>query len=920
MVRILLLIGIFTSSSHAQILEISPAFPTVNDVVTIIYDATEGNGALTGVNQVYCHTGLITTASTSPSNWLFVQGNWGQVDANVQMTPLGNNKHSITIDIDAFYGFPVNTTVLKLAFVFRNANGSIVGREADGSDIFYDVYPVNGGLQAAIFNPTQVQLVGLNQTFPFKGQSNQPCLLTLKEDGALLSSLNNATLLNYTVTAGNPGTHTLMFEADNGSTLIQDSVIYTVNPPVTYQNPPVGIKNGVNHVNDSTVIFQLYAPEKQHVYLLGDFNAWLPLSNYHMNCSLDSTRWWLTVGGLQAGQTYAYQYLIEGQGRYADPVSTLVLDPNNDSFIGNTTFPNLHPYPTGLTTGVVSLFETVPPSYAWQNTSFNPPAKKDLVIYELLIRDFVAARNYQTLIDTIAYLDRLGINAIELMPNSEFEGNESWGYNPAYHMALDKYYGTPEKFKEFVDTCHGRGIAVIIDMVLNHAFGQNPMVNMYWDAVNNRPAANNPWFNAICPHPPNCWGYDFNHSSNATKEYIDQVNRHWVQEYNIDGFRFDFTKGFANTSASYSLERTNNIKRMADTIWALDPNQYIILEHWCDNNEEEQLADYGCMLWGNVTHGYQNSGKGFPANSSLSNGIYTNRTWTLPHLITYMESHDEQRLMYEAITFGNASNPAHNAKDPYTALGRMQGLAVTFLTQPGPRMIWQFGEYGYDINIDYPCRVCNKPILWNYLQQGRRRQLLDVYKAMLSLRNNYETFRSLDFQASLGAGVKRMIMNHPSMNGLSLVNIDVLPISATPAFQHTGWWYEYFTGDSINVTNVNAAILLQPGEYRVYTDVLLPKPTITSVASLEELENPGFEFSVYPVPLESTCTLKVHSSEFQPIEIQWYDAQGSLVQQHRGLANAGENLIPFDNLNLNPGTYLVLVRLGNSLAHKTVVK
>lgn len=918
--RLLFLLSMYCATLNAQILEISPAFPTVNDVVTIIYDATEGNGALTGVNQVYCHTGLITTASTSPSNWLFVQGNWGQVDANVQMTPIGNNKHSITIDIDAFYGFPVNTTVLKLAFVFRNANGSIVGREADGSDIFYDVYPVNGGLQAAIFNPTQVQLVGLNQTFPFKGQSNQPCLLTLKEDGVLLSSINNATLLNYTVTAGSPGTHTLMFEADNGSTVIQDSVIYTVNPPVTYQNPPVGIKNGVNHINDSTVIFQLYAPEKQHVYLLGDFNAWLPLSNYHMNCSLDSTRWWLTVGGLQAGQTYAYQYLIEGQGRYADPVSTLVLDPNNDSFIGNTTFPNLHPYPTGLTTGVVSLFETVPPSYAWQNSSFNPPAKKDLVIYELLIRDFVAARNYQTLIDTIAYLDRLGINAIELMPNSEFEGNESWGYNPAYHMALDKYYGTPEKFKEFVDTCHGRGIAVIIDMVLNHAFGQNPMVNMYWDAVNNRPAANNPWFNAICPHPPNCWGYDFNHSSNATKEYIDQVNRHWVQEYNIDGFRFDFTKGFANTSASYSLERINNIKRMADTIWALDPNQYIILEHWCDNNEEEQLADYGCMLWGNVTHGYQNSGKGFPANSSLSNGIYTNRTWTLPHLITYMESHDEQRLMYEAITFGNASNPAHNAKDPYTALGRMQGLAVTFFSQPGPRMIWQFGEYGYDINIDYPCRVCNKPILWNYLQQGRRQQLLDVYKAMLSLRNNYETFRSLDFQASLGAGVKRMIMNHPSMNGLSLVNIDVLPISATPAFQHTGWWYEYFTGDSINVTNVNAAILLQPGEYRVYTDVPLPKPTITSVASLEELENPGFEFSVYPVPLESTCTLKVHSSEFQPIEIQWYDAQGSLVQQHRGLANAGENLIPFDNLNLNPGTYLVLVRLGNSLAHKTVVK
>ncbi len=316
------------------------------------------------------------------------------------------------------------------------------------------------------------------------------------------------------------------------------------------------------------------------------------------------------------------------------------------------------------------------------------------------------------------------------MANFEFEGNESWGYNPSFHMALDKYYGTAQKFKEFVDTCHGRGIAVIIDMVLNHAFGQNPMVNMYWDALNSRPAANSPWFNAVCPHPPNCWGYDFNHSKAPTKEYIDQVNRYWLETYNIDGFRFDFTKGFANTTAGFSVERINNIKRMADSIWAIDPDQYIILEHWCDNNEEEQLADYGCMLWGNVTYGYHNSAKGVPANSSITNGIYTNRTWTLPHLVTYMESHDEQRLMYEAITYGNASNPAHNAKDPYTALGRMQGLAVIFLSQPGPRMIWQFGEYGYDIDIDYPCRVCNKPILWNYLQQGRRQQLLDVYTAM----------------------------------------------------------------------------------------------------------------------------------------------------------------------------------------------
>ena len=910
---------VLTFSLNGQILELSPAFPTVNDVVTIVYDASQGNAALLGVNQVYCHAGLITSTSTSPTNWQYVQGNWGQADPQVQMTNLGNNKHSITINIATFYGFPVNTNVLKLAFVFRNQAGTTVGRAADGSDIYYDIYPVNGGLQAAIFNPIPPLLIDLNQSFIFKGQSNQIASLSLKQDGLLIQAANNTTVLNYNMTATSAGTHTLLFEANNGTTIQKDSLVYTVNPSVSYVNPPLGIKNGANHINDSTVIFQLYAPEKNHVYLIGDFNNWTATAPYHMNCSIDSSRWWMMLDNLNPGQKYAYQYLIVGQAAYADPLSALILDPSNDGFVGSTTFPNMHPYPTGLTTGMVSVYETTPQVYNWQNL-FIRPDKKDLVIYELLIRDFVTARNYQTLIDTIAYLDQLGINAIELMPNFEFEGNQSWGYNPSFHHALDKYYGTAQKFKEFVDTCHGRGIAVITDMVLNHAFGQNPMVNMYWDALNSRPAANNPWFNAVCPHPPNCWGYDFNHSSSATKEYVDQVNRYWIQEYHIDGIRFDFTKGFANTAASYSIERINNIKRMSDSIWSLDPSQYVILEHWCDNNEEEQLADYGCMLWGNVTFGYQNAAKGYIANSSLMNGIYTNRTWALPHLITYMESHDEERLMYEAITYGNATNPLHNAKDPYTALGRMQGLAVSFLTQPGPRMIWQFGEIGYDISIDYPCRTCNKPILWSYLQQGRRQQLLDVYKATLALRNNYETFRSLNFQASLGAGIKRMIMNHSSMNGISLVNVDVNVASAVPAFQHTGWWYEYFSGDSLNVSNVNSGIVLQAGEYRVYTDIKLPKPYITSVASLEELETEAFEFKVYPVPFDESLSLSFNADGFLPYEIQWYTSEGQLVDSKKGFSNYGLNTLDWKNIQVPPGTYLIVLQLGNQFTSKIIVK
>ena len=906
----------------AQILELNPAFPTVNDVVTITYDATQGNAALVGQSQIYCHAGLITSASTSPTNWQFVQGNWGTVDPQVAMTNIGNNKHTITIDIDQFYGFPVGTNVLKLAFVFRNASGSVVGRAADGSDIYYDIYPVNAGLLAGFFHPTTSALLNINDVLTIEAASNQAASLTLKEDGNMLQTLSNATQLNYNLTATTPGTHLLEFIADNGSAQVVDTAFYTVNPQVLIQNPPyANLVNGINYINDSTVVLQLFAPQKEHIYVIGDFNSWTPTTNYHMNLATNNTTWWLEINGLNAGQKYGYQYLIDGNLRLADPMSPLILDPNNDNSINAQTYPNPHPYPTGQTTGFVTIMQPGAQPYNWSVTNFTAPAKKDLVIYELHVRDFVAKRNYQTLIDTLDYLSHLGINAIELMPPGEFENNESWGYNPSFHMALDKYYGTPEKFKEFVDSCHARGIAVIVDMVLNHAFGQNPMVNMYWDAANNRPAANSPWFNAICPHEPYCWGYDFDHTRLATQNYIDQINKYWAQTYNIDGFRFDYTKGFVNNGNSYSMERINLLKRMADEIWSYKPDAYVILEHWCDNNEEKQLADHGMMLWGNVTYGYQQALMGFTNNSNISAGIYSNRGWTVPHLVSYAESHDEERTMFEALTYGNNTNSTHNARDLYTALGRAQALGVILLTQPGPRMLWQFQELGYDISIEVPCRVCNKPILWNYYTQARRRQLYDVYAATLALRNNYETFRSLSFQYSLSGAVKRVNMNHSSMNGVSMANFANSTQSVIPNFQHAGWWYEYFTGDSINITNALAPISLQAGEYRIYTDVKLAQPEITDApASIDEILHSDFEILVYPNPSQEQVRVTFPALQIEPYEILLIDASGTVVKQNKGMANFGENKIEINLDNLPNAEYHFLVKVGKSTANQGFIK
>ena len=269
--------------------------------------------------------------------------------------------------------------------------------------------------------------------------------------------------------------------------------------------------------------------------------------------------------------------------------STLVLSPFDDSYIPTASYPNMPVYPSGQDREV-SVLQTGQTTYNWQVTDFQKPAKEDLVIYELLIRDFDANRNFQDVIDRIDYFKNLHINAIELMPVMEFEGNESWGYNTAFHMALDKFYGSEDKFRELVDVCHQNGIAVILDLALNHAFGRNPMVRMWMDDPDNNgwgePSSENPYFNETATHTYSV-GSDFNHSSALTKKYSKRVVKHWIENFKIDGFRWDLTKGFTQNCTdtnsgctdNYQADRVAILKEYADYSWSLDPDHYVIFEH-----------------------------------------------------------------------------------------------------------------------------------------------------------------------------------------------------------------------------------------------------------------------------------------------------------------------------------------------------
>ncbi|MDB4124829.1 alpha-amylase family glycosyl hydrolase, partial [Schleiferiaceae bacterium] len=880
---------------------VTPAFPSQNDTVTIIYDATEGNGALTGVVPVYAHAGLITNQSTSPTDWKHVQGNWGTTDASVLMTNLGNNLHKIEYHMPTFYGFGSSVIVQKMAFVFRNGNGTIVGRDPNGNDIYYDVYPANAGLIAQFLAPETTQLISSGDSLEFVIAATQKSDFKIYDNGTLVYQ-DSTKQDNFYLGSTLGGIHTVVLQADHDTSTVYDTAYYAVQGPLNVGVMPSGREQGINELNDTTVFFKLYAPFKNRVYCLTSLNDFLPDTLNAMTRTPGGS-WWFLEMTVPAGQPFTYQYMIDGDLRVADPYSEQVLDPWNDGYISSATYPNLPDYPTGKTTGIVSLYETAKPVYQWKNSTFNAPDKEELLIYELLIRDFVSTRNYQSLIDTLDYIERLGVNAIELMPNSEFEGNSSWGYNPSFHMALDKYYGTPDKFREFVDSCHSRGIAVIMDQVFNHAFGQNPIAQMWWDSGNNRPAANNPYMNQNCPHPPNCWGNDFDHYVQPTRDYMDRINTYWIENFNIDGIRFDFTKGFTNSSNadSYQSTRIAALKRMADECWNVDQDFYVILEHWGPNQEEKELSDYGMLLWGNAAHQYYEAAMGYTPDSDFKWGIYKERGWNDKHLISYMESHDEERASYKIKTYGNSSG-GYDTKTLATRADRIIQASAFFYTIPGPKMIYMFEELGYDISIDNPCRVCEKPILWNYYNDQHRQKIYFYMASMMDMRKKYDVFNTSNFTYALNGASKRINLNSSSMNATVVGNFDVVQKDVYPNFQQTGIWYDYFSGDSITVTNVSAPISFAPGEWHIYTDVKLTDAAFMDIteAGLTNLK----PFMVYPNPSAGVVDILFDFPQGTAVAWSLRDVRGKVAAQG-SLVTDGPQITGLDFAALPKGAYIL---------------
>ena len=947
----ILILFLYSAINYAQKQDvtytISPnPFEETNNI-TLTFDGTTIDEAVWGVtnNALYLWSwsfdSNLANQQDCPTN-----GDWtNSNEANRLAYNSASDEYTISFTPTSFYN---RTGIGRIGFLIKAKDGS---GNKQSEDYTADV----GLFQVSLTLPTNsinILNSGANLSVTATNTGGNADYV-LKANGSTINSQSGISSYAFTDMNVTINKNYVLEVTVSGNTKTK-SFSALIDPGSDFSIMPQTYLDGITYLSDTEAVLVLYAPNKDFVYVAGSFNNWEPDATYAMKRDPSrNNKFWITLTGLTSGQIETYQYWVVDKTplansptlvKTADPYSTLVLSPFDDPFIPASTYPNLPSYPAGQEREVTVL-QTGQTAYSWVVPNFTKPKKEDLVVYQVLMRDFDQDQNYQDLIDKIDYFKNLNVTAIQLLPNMEFEGNLSWGYNTSFHMALDKYYGTEAKFKEFIDLCHQNDIAVILDIVLNHAFGRNPMVRMWMDDPDGDgwgdPSSENPYFNQVATHSYSV-GSDFNHSNSFTKVYTKRVVKHWIEDFKIDGFRWDLTKGFTqNCSANdegctnnYQQDRIDVLKDYADYSWSLDETHYVIFEHLGQDNEEQQWADYridegkGIMMWSKMTDQYNQLTMGFASNTDISRIGHLSHGFTGKRVMGYPESHDEERLMYKNVTFGNSSG-GYDVKDLNTALSRMSALGAVSLTVPGPKMIWHFADLGMENSIftcndgsvnvpggsDGDCKLDTKPQpQWvnNWLGDPNRNQIYNDWSRLIELKTAEAVFEG-DYSIETGSSnlTPKIYIWDDALPSTDLKNVVILSNfgltsqNITPNFPYTGTWYDLMDGTgstSMNVTNVTTPINIPAGGFKIYGNQ-------ASTLGTEDFES-NLNLAVYPNPAQNTFSINKNVSN-----LKVFDLTGKLVKEFKGDFDKGES---FDISNLSRSLYIL--KITNNSGQQQVTK
>ncbi len=913
------------------------------EAITITFTVNEAAFGVASSHALYLWAWSIDTAGVSAD--ASSNGTWGASNAANKLTYVnssgGNGTYTFTMNtVKSFYGNRA-LPLAKIGMLVKTIDGSVKSQ-----DILLNV----GKFQFTLTNPQpgSTNVVNAGTIINITGTTSLAANFVVKENGNQVysSSAASATLhFPYTVNQ-DANIEVIATNASDGS-VVTKSFVVALTIPVQTGAIPSYMRQGISyHPSDATKVgLALYAPGKAYVHVIGSFNNWAVSANYLM--TRDTTNpdlYWIEITGLTPQQVYTFQYRTADGIKVADPYSPLVLSPDDDPFINQNAvvYPNLPAYPAGQSFDV-SVIQTGKTPYPWVVNNFTKPAKENLIVYELLVRDFTTERTWQSMIDKVPYLKSTKINAVELMPVMEFDGNDSWGYNTGFHYALDKAYGTPEKFKEFIDVCHQNGIAVILDIALNHATGRSPIERMWMIDPDGdgygEPAANNPYFNQVAKHAYSVFN-DFNHSKAETQYYVNRVLEQWIKEYKVDGFRWDLTKGFTqNCTASdetctnsYQQDRVNVLKKYVDYQWTFDPSSIAIFEHLGTDSEEVQWANYrvgegkGVLMWDKETTPYNQNTMGFAANSNFNRVNFNVHGFSERRALSYAESHDEERVMYKNLTYG-ASTTGYTTRDLATALERQKSLGAVLLTVPGPKMIWQFGELGFDKSIftcedgtvnteddgiPGDCKLDKKPSAFGlgYDVDAGRKAVKDTWAKILELRLSSEVFNTKTFTVESGNLMPRIFINNnttssPLKNVVVLANFTLTQQNIVPDFPYTGTWVNLMDNSSFAVANTATPVAIEAGGFRIFGNA--------SALSTENgvVKKNGVSLSLVQNPVKNGLA-KVKFSHAKNGQLSIYDLSGALIQNIRLNKTEGEE--SFSVSGLQNGVYLVQLKSEEGVA------
>lgn len=644
----------------------------------------------------------------------------------------------------------------------------------------------------------------------------------------------------------------------------------------------------------------------QHVFVVGDFNDWAISNAYQMK--QDGNYFWLEISGLEPQKEYALQYaVVRADGvmkKISDLYSEKVLH-KDDQWEPKKINPDLMDCPAEAD-GYATVIQTAKPAFEWSDATLNfkRPDKNNLVIYEAWVYDHTPSRAIEGMTERMFYYEDLGINAIELMPIQEFDGNMNWGYSPNHYFAFDKAYGSPEQLKTFIDECHKRGIAVILDMVFNHATGLNPMNKLYpWGDD----LQYNPWFNVNAPHGDNVYE-DWNHDFEPAHQMFIRVLKYWLEEYKVDGFRLDLSHGLCGATGGTSVR---NIKDYYEKgVKAVSPDAYMILEHWgsnCDADRKE-LIEAGMLCWDNTNEAYCQTAEG-NTSASLSNA---NRDG----YVSYNESHDEERSFFKAKEWGKGDLKT----DDEERIARVP-LNMAFLTLlNGPQMFYHFAEFGYDYS-----KWQNANGQWgkddnNQAPYGKSGVSNDNYKMQTKVRP----------EKWLGEGSWRTAAVHKVGQAIQL-RTKLMPevFEGNPSKVDVGggkkvrtiqWGSDVFVAGNFSATETLTVTIPEGKWYNYYEQKEQTETTVTLIPgglliltgtpqTLPEMH----PFYCFNTDVENVFVPETNTAILPPYNVTIYTVGGQAVSVQRN--------VEYVNLNgLNHGLYLIQLEKDGQRVTKKVIR